>query len=607
MLRRGLPLFCRALLVLTFVLALASSAGARPLIGTRALAPSDDGDSAGTAEAWQYTAWRTGLVQTLGMYAAPGETASPIVVGMYADANGHPGRLLASATITTPVESEWNTVSTSPVPVVAGTKYWLAALATEGTLTVLDRHRGAGPAEESGSHSLSGLPESWVSGQVSEHSPASFYASGESPLEEGIARREARERAEREARERREAEEQAGREQSEGEMREAEEGLERESEEAEEQAAEERAERETREAEERALREARERVEREAAEGGQKGVRTTECFENPETEGTQKIEQCGYPGRGNTGPEAGTKLEKVGSPSEYKRIVLRGNNERYEGKELWGSIQVEGNNDTIRNDRIITFGHCGKRLSECGSQEAVSIMDNGDNLTVSHSWLGGLEKQGVNTAEECIKSYAQGLVFEYDRVENCGGIKTDGGGTVAHSFCLLNMILLEEHDECISNDGLGGLGIILPSVYRENTLFNPQKQTASLFLQGFSSEIGEVRIEKNFLAGGGYILYGGEEGAGSGYFPQVGLEAITGNRFARGICRSGKEKEVSGGNWVCSEQQPISGTEEEFWTLPEGGGGYYPRGGSYGLAVKLGHQLTWSGNFWDRAKEAAQP
>jgi hypothetical protein len=147
-----------------------------PLLGSPKLQTSTDTDPAGSAEAFEYTALASGTVNSLALYVASGSTARSIVVGLYTNAAGHPGTLLTSATISSPVAGAWNTVSVQPVAVSAGSIYWLAALASGGKLTLLDIE-GGGPTQESKSNSLGTLPSSWSSGATYANSPASFYAS----------------------------------------------------------------------------------------------------------------------------------------------------------------------------------------------------------------------------------------------------------------------------------------------------------------------------------------------------------------------------------------------------------------------------------------------
>jgi hypothetical protein len=190
--------------------------------------------------------------------------------------------------------------------------------------------------------------------------------------------------------------------------------------------------------------------------------------------------------------------------------------------------------------------------------------------------------------------------MEYDNITNSGGIKPDGGGTIAHNYCVDNLELLEEHYECLSDDTLVGQ-VSPPIVIKENTFFNPHYQTASIFLQGASASehgseahgIGEVRIENNFIAGGGYLIYGAEQPEENR--PPVGKEIVTGNRFAR-ACKGIEGFTGEYGHHYCAGQTEIPGSDG-LWTIIEDG--YYPNGGSYGIDAYMGKELTWTNNYWD--------
>jgi hypothetical protein len=95
-----------------------------------------------------------------------------MVIGIYADSgSGHPGTLLAQRTVPGgPTNGTWNTVLLPSVPVVAGTRYWIAILspAGSGSLRFRDFCCGSGgpqPTEVSQQTNLAVLPQSWTSGR----------------------------------------------------------------------------------------------------------------------------------------------------------------------------------------------------------------------------------------------------------------------------------------------------------------------------------------------------------------------------------------------------------------------------------------------------------
>ena len=157
--------------------AVSTAESSRVLVGSPAVQPQADSDSAGLAEAFQYTALGSGTVHSLSLYVNSNSSAPAIDIGLYGDVAGHVGELLASAAISSPADGAWNTVSIPPVAVSSGTVYWLAALAPGGTLALRDVYSGGAPSQNNASRVLSELPSSWSGGSSWMNSPASFYAS----------------------------------------------------------------------------------------------------------------------------------------------------------------------------------------------------------------------------------------------------------------------------------------------------------------------------------------------------------------------------------------------------------------------------------------------
>ena len=99
---------------------------------------------------------------------------------MYANSNGHPGNLLASAQLSSPTAGAWNDVPIPSTAIAQGQSYWIALLGTGGSLSFQDEccgGSGSAPSETSSSKSLSSLPAAWSTGTVYPHDgPVSAYA-----------------------------------------------------------------------------------------------------------------------------------------------------------------------------------------------------------------------------------------------------------------------------------------------------------------------------------------------------------------------------------------------------------------------------------------------
>jgi hypothetical protein len=151
------------------------------LLGDQTVEPSVDFNPAGMAEAFRAPASVAGTVTALRVFVDAGSTATSLVAGLYSDAGGHPGTLLAQGTLGTLTNGALNTVPVPATPVTAGTTYWIAILgpAGSGTLRFRDRCCGGGqPAETSSQTTLTSLPAAWSTGSVFSDGPATAFGIG---------------------------------------------------------------------------------------------------------------------------------------------------------------------------------------------------------------------------------------------------------------------------------------------------------------------------------------------------------------------------------------------------------------------------------------------
>ena len=150
---------------------------AGPLLGVQTIAPNDDASSAGVAEAFRTTAAASGQLSSLNVYVSGSSTAGSIIGGLYSDAGGTPGTLLAQGSAAAPAGG-WRTVPLpSPVAVSAGATYWIAVLTPPGSGTLVFRDViGGGASETSAQSSMTSLPTAWRTGQSYPDGPISAYA-----------------------------------------------------------------------------------------------------------------------------------------------------------------------------------------------------------------------------------------------------------------------------------------------------------------------------------------------------------------------------------------------------------------------------------------------
>ncbi len=155
---------CALVIGLPAVLA-SSPANAAPLVGNPAIAATLDSNLAGRAEAFQATASAGGTAAQMAVYLDASSTATRVVLGLFTDANGHPGTLVTQGVISAPVAGAWNTLAIAPVALTSGRPYWLSILAPVGAGNVKFRDAaGSGRSETSSTGTLSGLPAVWSTG-----------------------------------------------------------------------------------------------------------------------------------------------------------------------------------------------------------------------------------------------------------------------------------------------------------------------------------------------------------------------------------------------------------------------------------------------------------
>ena len=145
------------------------------LLGDQNIEPALDDNALGSAEAFRTSAAATGTVTKLSIYVDSSSTAATLVAGIYADAAGHPGVLLAQGQTSTISAGAWNTITLPGASVSAGATYWIAILGTQsGVLRFRDGSAGC-TSETSSQGNLTALPATWTTGKVWPSCPLSAY------------------------------------------------------------------------------------------------------------------------------------------------------------------------------------------------------------------------------------------------------------------------------------------------------------------------------------------------------------------------------------------------------------------------------------------------
>ena len=187
--------------------------------------------------------------------------------------------------------------------------------------------------------------------------------------------------------------------------------------------------------------------------------------------------------------------------------------------EVHGSIEVEADDVTLRNVRVVADGNgwgIALRHANRTTIEHCEIAPAGDRLMVGIKDIYG-DAQDTEIRACDIARTTTG-------VQLYGGVIED---SYIHDLA---------HREGDHLNGITSNGATTPLVIRHNTVLNQLAQTDAIGLfQDFGVEANRV-ITGNLLGGGSYTMYGGEGDHGS----TSGI-VIAGNRFARTLFHSGGE------------------------------------------------------------------
>ena len=148
------------------------------MFGRRALEPSLDTVLPGHAVAVPFRNATIGIAVSAILYIARHTTAKSVELGIYTNADAHPGRRITSGSLSALKPGAWNTLHVRSVRVSPDRIYWLAILAHRGAVAVRDRPGGICRSQTSAERSLLSLPRVWTSGRSRRACPLSAYISG---------------------------------------------------------------------------------------------------------------------------------------------------------------------------------------------------------------------------------------------------------------------------------------------------------------------------------------------------------------------------------------------------------------------------------------------
>ena len=162
-------------------LAIAESHRREPevLLGDTVIARGRASAPSGTALAFRYGAVKSGAARAIVVFVSRGSHRADLHVGLYANDNGRPARLLASGSRRWQGLGKWYSVSLAASPsIVKGHAYWIAVRGFGGTLRFRGHRSTAGGCLKSSQRAAGALPSVWRGGGRPSLCSLSAYVTG---------------------------------------------------------------------------------------------------------------------------------------------------------------------------------------------------------------------------------------------------------------------------------------------------------------------------------------------------------------------------------------------------------------------------------------------
>ncbi|MGI8448865.1 MAG: hypothetical protein ACR2MP_17150 [Streptosporangiaceae bacterium] len=272
---------------------------------------------------------------------------------------------------------------------------------------------------------------------------------------------------------------------------------------------------------------------------------------------------AGFPSSSNTGVPAGTPMKSVPSQvssgpgwswnSSGGYLEVSGNGANLTGLKVNGNIDVSANNVMINDVKI-----------NCGGDGSMGIsLRHTSNVTIENSNINGLNTTSnrLMVGIKDIYGDATGTVVENDNITKTSTDVQIYAGTIENNYMHQHGMVTGDHINGVTTNGDDQ-----PLLIQHNTILNNFGQTDTVGLFQDFSDVSNVTINDNFLAGGGYTIYGG-----------TGADGPTSN---------------------------IVVTNNTISTM------YFPHGGYYGAATAFnpaGTGNVWSGNTLSTGQAVPAP
>lgn len=221
---------------------------------------------------------------------------------------------------------------------------------------------------------------------------------------------------------------------------------------------------------------------------------------------------CGFPDASNTGPAAGAHLRDVpgditsgpGWHVDNRGWIEVGNGAVVDRIRTSLPLSISGTGVTVSNSEIVVAGN--EFAVQLRHSEGVRVVRNIIRAPAQNA------TQRLGCAIKDMYGDIRDLAIVGNEIRNASTAIQVGSGRVEGNY--LHHFGLRDGDHV---NGFTSNGSTTPLVLRGNTILNEHAQTDAVSLfQDFGVEANR-RITGNLLAGGGYVIYGGDGGQGQSH------------------------------------------------------------------------------------------
>src|SRR5580704_5794987 len=240
----------------------------------------------------------------------------------------------------------------------------------------------------------------------------------------------------------------------------------------------------------------------------------------------------GCPGATNTGVPAGTTLKSV--PSQVSsgpgwsysatdnNVTVTGNGTVLSGLSIPCTLVIDASNVTVNDVQVTTSGAFGITLTHTKGVTIENSVISGTNATTGR----------VDSAIDDVYGDSTGMVIKDNNISLFRTAMQISAGLVQGNYIHNPGYIAGDHTNgIVTNGGTESMTI------NDNTILNSLGQTDAISLDAAAAgtTVANKTIENNFLAGGGYSIYGGD---GPSTNPTSKI-VITGNRFGQNYFAKG--------------------------------------------------------------------